>query len=463
MPIPNSMPGYNDIRLIRDEIGLIQNDLDLKDHSEKLWANEKYPKFIDNGPIYPSDFVASFTNLGGGLVLAGASMHGPIHRSTDWGRSWYQVKGIGTRCFNACNLGGGIIIAGDISGHIWRSVDFGFTWTDLGNVANGNNVSTIVYCGNGICVLGTRDTGRVYRSINYGENWSYIGQPVAGAWDIYALCYLGNGVVIFGTGFNGHVARSTDSGEHWDDMGVLIDGESEIKASIYLGNGISLMGSSTNGKIARSVDFGLNWSDLGAIGGITKLYSFANLGKGVVLAGGNEYIAKSLDYGVTWTSLGIPFNGIGNINGLCYLGNGITIIGGSKTGYSDSLQDVYNFNRQRTQIKSLTDRQISVNATSASETNVLLLENALYTVENLRLKCVDPGADTVTVKLYEMVNTTLTLVDSFDITTANYATYFTLWDMFNVHMLRGLSLKVTVRASAGGPYAVTGSASVRRE
>ncbi|GAH75365.1 unnamed protein product, partial [marine sediment metagenome] len=67
-----------------------------------------------------------------------------------------------------------------------------------------------------------------------------------------------------------------------------------------------------------------------------------------------------------------------------------------------------------------------------------------------------PLANTVTVRLYELVNDVLTEVDSFDITNANFATYHSLMDIFGVPYLAGDELQVTVRASAGGPYAITG-------
>jgi len=104
------------------------------------------------------------------------------------------------------------------------------------------------------------------------------------------------------------------------------------------------------------------------------------------------------------------------------------------------------------------DVAVNVNATNAAETDVLNLAaaNTRYIVRSLRLKCADPGANTVTVRLYELVNDVLTEVDAFAITAANFGTYHSLMDMFGLPHLAGDRLQVTVRASAGGPYAVTG-------
>lgn len=104
------------------------------------------------------------------------------------------------------------------------------------------------------------------------------------------------------------------------------------------------------------------------------------------------------------------------------------------------------------------DAAVNITAVNTAETDVLHLSTAStrYIVRSLRLKCADPGANTVTVRLYELMNDVLTEVDSFDITNANFASYHSLMDMFGLPHLAGDELQVTVRASAGGPYAVTG-------
>jgi len=104
------------------------------------------------------------------------------------------------------------------------------------------------------------------------------------------------------------------------------------------------------------------------------------------------------------------------------------------------------------------DVAFNVDAVLAAETDILHLSatDTRYIVRSLRLKCVDPEANTVTVRLYELVNDVLTVVDSFVIDNSNFGTYHSLMDMFGLPHLAGDNLKVTVQASAGGPYAVTG-------
>jgi hypothetical protein len=110
--------------------------------------------------------------------------------------------------------------------------------------------------------------------------------------------------------------------------------------------------------------------------------------------------------------------------------------------------------------------EVAVNTTASAgfETNFLNLAVAHYTIDDLVLKSADPGANSVYVRLYKLVNGVLTAVNvdtthpnGFVITTANFDRYWSLSDMFGKQILAGDQIQITVQASGGGPYAVTGS------
>ena len=103
------------------------------------------------------------------------------------------------------------------------------------------------------------------------------------------------------------------------------------------------------------------------------------------------------------------------------------------------------------------DVPVTIDAISTGDTDVLYLHTAdtRYLVRSLWLKCVDPGANTVTVTLKILINDIATVVDTFDITTANYTVYYKLPSLFEVEQLAGDDIQVYVRSSAG-TYAVTG-------
>lgn len=101
---------------------------------------------------------------------------------------------------------------------------------------------------------------------------------------------------------------------------------------------------------------------------------------------------------------------------------------------------------------------ITLNAVVGSETTVLALQtaNTRYILRSLRLVSVDPGANTIHVRLYELINAVLTNVVTYDITTLNYDAEASLMDMFGQPSLAGDNIKVTVQTTAG-TYAITGS------
>jgi hypothetical protein len=107
---------------------------------------------------------------------------------------------------------------------------------------------------------------------------------------------------------------------------------------------------------------------------------------------------------------------------------------------------------------------VNITAVSGSETNVFNLSEATtrYIVRHLRLKFADPSTDTVTVRLYELINAVSTVVDTFIVDNTNFGTYFSLMDMFGVPHLAGDNLKVTVQVSGGAGVAVTGQYSFGR-
>lgn len=122
----------------------------------------------------------------------------------------------------------------------------------------------------------------------------------------------------------------------------------------------------------------------------------------------------------------------------------------------DEAADV--FNAVQKMWKQVDSADVNITAILASETDVLNLAaaaNTTYKLEHLRLKVADPGVNTVYVRLYEEVNGALTLVDTKNVDSTNFADYFSLMDLFSLAQSVGNNIKVTVQTSAGGPYAVT--------
>jgi len=287
---------------------------------------------LDKKDIYSCDFGLNWTDLGviageriysmaylgNGIVLAGE--WDIIWRSTDYGATWTDIDvsallgGEYIHCI--AYLGNGIVTFGDSDGAIFRSTDYGLTWTDVGPVGSGYPHYAMVYLGNGIVVSGDADS-HVFRSTNFGLTWTDLGEITS--LGINAMAYLGNGVVILG-GDDKHIFKSTDYGANWADDYNL---DYTIYSLAYLGNNIVLIGTLRN--IFRSTDGGDTWTDLGEISA-NSIMAITYLGNGVVVCGdASNHVFRSTNYGVTWTDLGVISSDA--IYSMAYLGNGIVLLG----------------------------------------------------------------------------------------------------------------------------------------
>jgi hypothetical protein len=279
--------------------------------------------------------VKCFASLGNGIVLAGTGNGGHLWRSTNYGRSWTDLGSQFGADLVIClmHLGNGIVIAGtgSVQGHLLRSTDYGQTWADLGQQFGQSNITCLAYCGNGIVLAGTQINGKTLRSTDYGATWTDLGDVTgAGQQIITALVYLGNGIVLSGTYNAAHIYRSTDYGATWTDLGAMF-GQEQIQTLCRVGScGVVVAGTHgvAGGTRLRSTDFGLSWVNQGVFGAETFIYASAYLGAGVVLLGTRPtgLIMRSRDAGVTWVTTG-PFGNSGVIYSLAYLGEGIALAG----------------------------------------------------------------------------------------------------------------------------------------
>lgn len=282
--------------------------------------------YWNNIGIAAGGVIRGITYLGNGIAVFGVD-NGHIWRTVDYGSTWTDLGNLnsGSIIFTFSYVGNGIVICSGDNGHVLRSTDFGVNWVDLGAL-----IGTSVFCsafagnipgfGSGVVLIGDTN-GHVWQSTNNGLTYADTGLWSAGFID--SITYLDSRIVIF-TDNAGHIFRSTNSGTTWTDLGDF--STSSAFGSVYLGNGVALV-STGIGHILRSTDFGLTWTDLGVMSNAgSAVQTLAYLGNGAVLFGDfNGHLFKSLDYGVTWSDKGqISFNVIRSI---AYLNNGVTVVG----------------------------------------------------------------------------------------------------------------------------------------
>ena len=110
----------------------------------------------------------------------------------DIGKKWKDLGVIAGPIRAMAYCGNGIVVLGGDDYHVYRSTDYGATWTDLGVITSSDVIYTIIYCGNGIALFGD-DASHVWRSTDYGATWTDLGVKASAI--INAMAYLGDGAV----------------------------------------------------------------------------------------------------------------------------------------------------------------------------------------------------------------------------------------------------------------------------
>lgn len=255
--------------------------------------------------------IDAIADFGDGILVLGTRDPNPgnVYRSEDFGKSWTKAANIVSDDYITCIAGDkngiGYILTGNKI-HVWKTEDFGITWRDLGKVSDGKNTEGF---GNAYGMLVTDDGtilvsdansggGQVLRSDDGGKNWTSSGKISNRA--LYRLQKVGDGIIV--NGWAGHVYKSKDGGETWTDCGKLTD--SPLYAIEYLGNNEVLIGSES-GNIFKSADNGENWKNLGVVSDAAD--DFAYFGNRNVLYttyNKEKKMFLSKDNGETWTDIG---------------------------------------------------------------------------------------------------------------------------------------------------------------
>jgi len=297
------------------------------------------------GHVTPTPDITNCAYLGNGIAIICYSQGGNgIWRTTDYGKTWtdtgFSIAGL-THAYGLAYIGNGICLAGfGDSGYLARSVDYGKTWVSLGQYGTLSRIYDFVYLGNGIVLAAggssTANTAVVLRSTDYGATWSTAYTPGTSRW-IFSFAYCGNGIVIAGDGTtNGTIHRSTDYGVTWTPITNLYG---TIWKMRHLGGGILIAGvGGSEAIIYRSIDYGLTWTLVADFSSTSSdLLVIEYCGQGVCLAGsygvnpGGE-IYKSIDYGKTWINKGQLVGTETWVMMLCYLEKGIVMAGLANNG-----------------------------------------------------------------------------------------------------------------------------------
>jgi photosystem II stability/assembly factor-like uncharacterized protein len=172
----------------------------------------------------------------GQYVLAGASGLGELYRSSDFGVTWTQSNtGFRTdqedQVYSLYNHNG-VIYAGAFDA-LYKSTDLGATWTNsFTGLYPGSNIVGITSLGNDLYVVG--DNFAIYKSTNNGASWFSSSNGVTSISQFHAI--VTDGATLYAGG-GGNIYRSTDNGATWSTFSEnLPAGNNTLCLAVHNGN-----------------------------------------------------------------------------------------------------------------------------------------------------------------------------------------------------------------------------------
>lgn len=280
----------------------------------QLHDNNPFFKEWEVMELMPAGRFDAIADLGNGILITGSRnpYPGKIFLSTDYGKNWKLTQEIGDDKGNGgitCLAKGVDNIAYLLTqqGEFWKSVDRGVNWKKIMQITSNKNKDgfaaaySILVTKLGTVLVSNTDSdgGHIFRSVDNGESFTDLGKISDKG--LYRFTDVGKGVMI--NGWEGKVFISYNDGKSWQVSGSL-EGDRPIYATEYLGASKAIQ-ASEDGNIYKGDIWSNKWEKVATLNGAAD--DFAYLGYGVVIY--STYTQKrdiylSADYGSNWINIG---------------------------------------------------------------------------------------------------------------------------------------------------------------
>jgi uncharacterized repeat protein (TIGR02543 family) len=264
------------------------------------------------------------TSADGSKLYAGVDDGGSLYRSTDFGVTWSVIADTsGKNWFSiASNIDGTKVAAVDRGGHIWTSTDSGSTWTQrsVGAVRNWESIASSSDGSKLVAVASNGDSnGYIYTSSNSGVSWSSNLAP-AGTNKFTGVASSNDGTYLAATTWANGIYTSSNSGQTWTARTLPVPNSGSttyLQAVASSGDGSRLVtgsrtraGGSNGGVIFTSADYGVTWKAFSQTN--LDYINFTSNGDGSRLAAtvyDQTGVSTSADYGATWSFQSVGLSG----------------------------------------------------------------------------------------------------------------------------------------------------------
>ncbi len=259
-------------------------------------------------PVTDKNWQCVASNSTGERLIAGV-YNGRIYKSSNYGSTWTEIQPAGDvnknwYCTASDSTGQYLIACSTWSGgRIYISSDYGSTWTEsrpAGDVDK--RWECVASNSTGERLIVGNHNGQAYISSNYGNSWNLIS--VSGEWESAASDADGSNLIINRYNNIFHTYISSNYGSTWSFPGIQLKWyitAKPIYATTSDATGQHLIACMYGGRVYRSSNYGSTWTE-GDANKTWRSAASSSDGSRLILCteyGGRIYISS--DYGSTWT------------------------------------------------------------------------------------------------------------------------------------------------------------------